>query len=215
MRAEAARRPATAASPVRARWLRRLHQWHWISAAFSLVAMLLFSVTGFTLNHAASIEGSPKVTTLRAALPDALRDRFAARPARADAPLPPEVSAWVRSQFGVSVAGKPAEWSADEVYVPLPRPGGDAWLRIQPADGEVEYELTDRGWISWLNDLHKGRHAGDAWGLFIDLFAFACVAFAATGLLILKMHAASRPATWPVASLGLVLPLLLLLLFVH
>ena len=42
----------------------------------------------------------------------------------------------------------------------------------------------------------------------------ACV-FSVTGLLILKMHAANRPSTWPMVGLGLVLPLLLALLFIH
>ena len=48
----------------------------------------------------------------------------------------------------------------DEVYLSLPRPGGDAWLRLNLADGEIEYERTDRGWLSYFNDLHKGRHTG-------------------------------------------------------
>jgi hypothetical protein len=42
------------------------------------------------------------------------------------------------------------------------RPGGDAWLRIG-AGGAAEYEITSRGAISWLNDLHKGRNTGAAW----------------------------------------------------
>ncbi|MGO4778993.1 PepSY-associated TM helix domain-containing protein, partial [Lysobacter sp. 2RAB21] len=31
-------------------WLKTLHRWHWISAAVSLIALLLFSITGITLN---------------------------------------------------------------------------------------------------------------------------------------------------------------------
>jgi hypothetical protein len=42
----------------RAFWLRQLHQWHWISSAICLVAMLVFAITGFTLNHAAQIDAS-------------------------------------------------------------------------------------------------------------------------------------------------------------
>jgi hypothetical protein len=32
---------------------------------------------------------------------------------------------------------------------------------------------------------------------------------------LLKMHAAQRGATWPLVALGLVLPLVLALLFIH
>ena len=88
-------------------------------------------------------------------------------------------------------------------------------LRIERATGALEYERTDRGWISYLNDLHKGRHTGAAWSWFIDAFSLACIVFTVTGLVILKMHAANRPSTWPMVGLGLVLPLLLAILFIH
>ena len=40
-------------------WLRTLHQWHWISSAVCLIGMLLFAITGITLNHASKIEATP------------------------------------------------------------------------------------------------------------------------------------------------------------
>jgi hypothetical protein len=200
----------------RAVWLKRFHQWHWISSAICLMAMLLFSVTGITLNHAAQIESKPQVVTRKAQLPQPLIAVLeqAASAGRDEAPLPAAVKDWAEQEFGVRLAGRSVEWSADEAYVPLPRPGGDAWLRMA-TDGEVEYEVTDRGWISWLNDLHKGRHTGAIWNWFIDLFAAACIVFCLTGFLILKMHAASRPSTWPMVGLGVVLPAVLALLFIH
>jgi hypothetical protein len=96
----------------------------------------------------------------------------------------------------------------------MPRPGGDAWLRIA-ADGAAEYEKTDRGMVSWLNDLHKGRNTGGVWSWFIDIFAGACMVFAITGFLIMKLHAANRPSTWPVIGFGMLVPILLALLFTH
>jgi hypothetical protein len=82
-------------------------------------------------------------------------------------------------------------------------------------NGDVLFEESDRGWLAYFNDLHKGRNAGAAWSWFIDAFAFATLVFASTGLLLLKMHSTHRPGTWPMVGLGLVLPLLLALLFVH
>jgi hypothetical protein len=201
----------------RAVWLRQLHQWHWISSAICLMAMLLFSITGFTLNHASQIEAKPAVTRQKAELPAPLRERlaaFAASHADARLPLPDELAAWANKSFPVDVRGVSAEWSEEDAYLPLPRPGGDAWLRIG-VDGQAEYEKTDRGWISWLNDMHKGRNAGAVWSWFIDIFAGACLIFCITGFLILKYHAANRPSTWPVIGFGIVLPIVLALLFVH
>src|SRR3546814_4906099 len=84
------------------------------------------------------------------------------------------------------------EWSSDEIYIALPKPGGDAWLAIRLADGRVEYEHTDRGWIAWLNDLHKGRNTGAIWSGFIDVFAVACLVFCLSGLFLLQLQARRR-----------------------
>ena len=204
---------AAAGAGRRASWLKTLHRWHWISSALCLVGMLLFAFTGLTLNHAGEIESRPRVVNRQAALPPALRSRLAGPDGKR--PLPPALRDWAEAQFGLALDARSAEWSGDEVYLSLPRPGGDAWLRFTRADGRAEYERTDRGWVAYLNDLHKGRNTGPAWSWFIDLFALACLVFAGTGLLILRLHAAKRPATWPVVAFGLVVPLLLALLFIH
>lgn len=201
-------------------WLRALHQWHWISSAVSLVGMLLFAVTGITLNHAGSIEAKPVVETLQVVLPSDMKVQLQAMVANARVPkkatpVPVAVSRWLRDHWSVNVDAGDVEWSAEELYVSLPRPGGDAWLRIDLQTGETEYEVTDRGWVSWLNDLHKGRHTGAAWSLFIDVLAISCLLFCITGLLILKYHAANRAGTWPLVGLGLVLPALIALLLIH
>ncbi len=202
----------------RAVWLKNLHQWHWISSALCLLGMLLFSVTGFTLNHATQIESKPAVTSKKAALPPPLREqlrRFAAAHEGAKSPLPTPARDWLAATWSVDAGGRDAEWSREEVYLPMAKAGGDAWIRIGMQDGAAEYELTDRGWISWLNDVHKGRNTGAAWSWFIDLFAAACLVFCLTGLLILKFHAVKRPLTWPVVGLGIVIPCVIALVFIH
>jgi hypothetical protein len=152
-------------------------------------------------------------------LPEGLRasleSQASARGAEKTSLLPVELRRWLAAELALEVDQRAAEWSADEIYLPMPRAGGDAWLRLSLSDGEVEYENTDRGWISYLNDLHKGRHTGVAWSWFIDVFALACLVFSITGLFILKMHAANRAATWPMVGLGLLIPTLLALLFIH
>ena len=207
----AARRPSR---KWRGWWLRQLHSWHWMSAAVSLVGMLLFAVTGITLNHAATISATPVVAERAGMLSAALLHTLAG-PHEADAPLPGPVAAAVRDAVGLEPAGKPGEWSDGDVYVALPRPGGDGWISIDRASGRITSELTTRGWISYLNDLHKGRNAGSAWGWFIDVFAAACVVFTLTGLLLLQLHAAKRRLTWPIVAAGVVAPVALIILFIH
>lgn len=196
-------------------WLRQLHQWHWISSAVCLVGMLLFTATGITLNHAARIEGTPRVDNRTAELPAPLLAQLASAPEQGDAPLPAGVAAWLGSELDLSLGRRPAEWSAEEAYVSMPSPGADAWLSIDRQTGAVEFERTARGGVSYLNDLHKGRNAGPAWGWFIDVFAIATLVFCISGLFLLHLHARQRRLTWPLVGLGLLVPLLLMLLFIH
>ena len=196
-------------------WLKQLHTWHWVSSAISLIGLLLFAITGFTLNHAAEIEGTPVVAEGSGQLPEALLPLIAPDDGPdAKKPLPPKVADWVAGRFKVKADGE-AEWSAEEVYLGLPRPGGDGWVAIDRVSGEATSEETDRGWISYLNDLHKGRNSGEAWKLFIDVFVFACVVFSLTGLFLLQLHAAKRPSTWPLVGLGLAIPAAIAIFFIH
>lgn len=194
-------------------WLGTLRQWHWISSALCLAGMLLFALTGITLNHAGQIEGKAQVSSRIEQLPHTLHDRLLEETPREG--LPADLADWLEETLGIRLAGREAEWSEGELYIGLPRPGGDAWLSLDVHSGELEYEVTDRGWIAYFNDLHKGRHTGTAWSWFIDLFAVACVIFSITGLLLLHRHAAGRPTTWPLTALGLVIPVVLALLFIH
>lgn len=198
----------------RAFWLKHLHRWHWISAATCLVGMLLFAVTGITLNHAGQIEARPQVTARTATLPAELLAQVLAAQ-QAGAAVPAAAADWIAQAIGVQVGAREPEWSDEELYVGLPRPGGDAWLTLDLGSGQLDYERTDRGFVSWLNDLHKGRNTGAAWSWFLDAFAIACMVFCATGLFLLQMHSRARPATWPMVALGVVAPLLLILLFMH
>ena len=196
-------------------WLKQLHTWHWISAAVSLTAMLLFSVTGLTLNHASTIAAEPKVTQSGGVLPPALLKTL---PPAGDStsPLPARVASAVAEGIGLNPAGFAADWSDDgEVYVAMPGPGRDAWVSIDRNSGAISAEKTERGWISYINDLHKGRNTGSAWFWFIDVFAVACLVFTLTGLVLLQLHARHRPLTWPMVGLSVAIPLVIALFFIH
>ena len=224
-----------------------MHQWHWISAAISLAGLILFAITGITLNNAALFEGQPVTTRHEITLPpevhtgltawanpaasDASRDmpqletttsaaRESASTSTPTAPkpastLPLLLENWLDQALGIRIAGRPVEVSAEEIYISLPEPGGDAWLAIDMATGELEYERIHRGIVAYLNDLHKGRHSGTVWSWFIDLIAIACVIFAITGLFLLKIHGKNRPMTWPLTGTGIVIPAAIMLFLVH
>ena len=196
-------------------WLKQLHSWHWISAAISLAGMFVFAITGITLNHASTIAAEPVVVTATAQLPGSITELLRRQATSGNAPLPEPVRAEIAQALGVDAGATPAEWSEAEVYVAVPGPGSDAWVSIDRASGAVEAERTDRGWVSFFNDLHKGRNTGTAWFWLIDVLAVACVVFTFTGLLLLQLHARHRPSTWPLVGLGTAVPLIIILFFMH
>ena len=196
----------------KARWLKQLHQWHWISSALCLISMVLFSVTGITLNHAADIDAQPVISEREAVLPPPLLETLAQTER---GPLPETVRRWLAREAEIQVDRRDAQWSADEVYLAQPRPGGDAWLAIDLGNGELIHEDTDRGWVAFFNDLHKGRNTGLGWAIFLDVFSLATIFFCLTGLWLLQIHSGKRAITWPLTGLGLIIPLIVIIFFMH
>lgn len=189
-----------------------IRQWHWISSALCLAGMLLFAITGITLNHAGDIPANIQVSTIETTVPSEVLSQLA----KEQTGVPLKLTEWLADEKDLYISAESkTEWNDDELYVSLPRPGGDAWLSLDLLSGELTYEKTERGVISYVNDLHKGRNTGKAWFWFIDLFAVACVVFCVTGLVLLYRYAGPRPTTWPVVGLGVLIPVLLIILFVH
>ncbi len=201
-------------SRVRMRVYRTTHLLHWISAAVCFAALMLFTITGITLNHASAIGSQPRVTTREASLPEGLRAELAAQTAD-DAPVPPGIADWIEREFDIRTGRAAAEWSDEELYLSAPGPGRDAWVSIDRESGAAKSESTDRGWISYFNDLHKGRNTGIAWTIFIDVVAAACLFFSLTGLILLQIQARQRRSTWPLVVGGTILVLGLMIFFVH
>lgn len=132
----------------RAFWIKQITLWHWVSSAVCLGGMLLFTVTGITLNHAGQIRAIPVVTRQEKLLTAEMLTQLQQAPREAKQPLPENVASWLNTQLGVTKPELPAEYSEEEIYISLPRPGGDGWATIDRAKGLVRYERTDRGWIS-------------------------------------------------------------------
>jgi hypothetical protein len=193
---------------------RTMHQWHWISAGVCLAALLLFSITGITLNHASAISAQPKVDKHGAQLPEPLRAQLAGVHAAADE-VPAEITDWITREFGWSTRAAVPEWSDEELYLSAPGPGRDAWVSIDRATGAATSEATDRGWVAYFNDLHKGRNTGLVWMVFIDVVAAACLFFSITGLVLLVIQAKQRKSTWPLVAGGVAIVVVLMIFFAH
>ncbi len=152
---------------------------------------------------------------ITATLPAPLLERLADFPDETTDPAPDALVRWVQTELQAEIAGRPTETAPDEIYVALKGPGADGWVTIDRASGEAVRETTTRGWVAYLNDLHKGRDTGPVWYWFIDVFAVACIVFAVTGLTLLWLHARNRASTWPLVGLGIAMPVIIALIFIH
>jgi hypothetical protein len=194
---------------------RTTHLWHWISAAVCFAALTLFTVTGITLNHASAISAEPAVTSGNAQIPQNLQ-AVLQQPGREEtASAPANIVDWAEGAFDISLRNASAEWSDEELYLSAPGPGRDAWVSIDRASGAAKYEATDRGWIAYFNDLHKGRNTGIAWTIFIDVVAIAVLFFSITGLVLLWIQARQRASTWPLVGGGVAIMAVLMIFFAH
>ena len=50
-----------------------LRQWHWISSALVLFTLLLYGISGFTLNHAQQLLGEPRMEYRDLPVPDEIK----------------------------------------------------------------------------------------------------------------------------------------------
>jgi hypothetical protein len=196
--------------------LMTIRKWHWMSSALCFVCMLLFSITGITLNHAADIEASPTTIHFKGVVPsDLLKPIAVVTDAKKSIEFTEPLLNWFEKNHHLRFANNHAEINDTELYLALPRPGGDAWLSVDTASGNFEYESTNRGWISYANDLHKGRNTGMAWVYFMDVFAIACIIFSVTGFLLLQRYADTRSQTWPLLIGGLLVPIFFMMFLIH
>ena len=131
-----------------------------------------------------------------------LFERLLAAGVAASAEPPAAIAAWAEDAFELSLRDATAEWSDEELYLSAPGPGRDAWVSIDRASGAAKFEKTDRGWLAYFNDLHKGRNTGIIWTIFIDVVAVAVLFFSLTGLVLLWIQARQRTSTWPLVGGG-------------
>lgn len=200
-----------------------LKSWHWISSAICLLATLGFAITGITLNHADVIDATPEKQIVEAALSAELmhdmlqrKTHVLAAQSQAQAVLPSTFRAWYAQQpYAEKITGKKAEWDEYEVYMGIPKPGGDSWFRVDFEEGTFYQETINRGWVSYFNDLHKGRNTSFAWVIMLDVLAVIMLIYTVTGLLLLKRYAKGRKSTWPLIIAGLVIPWLVLIVPAH
>lgn len=153
-------------------WTRTIHIYLTMAA---LALMLFFAVTGFTVNHEEWFGATtPRVRNVTGTTPagwvkgeDKLR-----------------IVEHLRSQMGVSGAMTDFETDEDKYHVVFKGPGRVCEATIARPDGKTDVEIKTFGLTGRINDLHRGRDAGEPWRWVIDASALLIVLACITGVIL-------------------------------
>jgi uncharacterized protein len=151
---------------VTARWL------HIYLSMASFTLVFFFAATGLTLNHPDWFS-SQKTVESHGVLPKTtLADKLAV------------VEAFRAHDH---VHGGVTDFRVDDaqVSVSFRAPGYTADAFIDRGTGKYDLTVVQSSFVAVMNDLHKGRDAGKAWGVLIDISAVLLVLVSLTGLILI------------------------------
>jgi hypothetical protein len=140
-----------------------------------LLVMLLFGVTGFTVNHEEWFGATlPRTTDTEGTTPRELL-------AKADAL---RIVEHVRSTWRVSGAMADYDAAGDRVSIAFKEPGQLWEVEIEKSTGHTKLHHETFNLAAFLNNLHRGRYSGPAWRWVIDVSALFIVLACATGIVL-------------------------------
>ncbi|KEF35195.1 peptidase [Deinococcus sp. RL] len=144
----------------------------------SLLAVLFFALTGITLNHPDWAFGNSQTRqeyagTLPAGWLQGGQVNWLA------------VAEELRSRHGLHGRAGDTRVDGGEASLSFKAPGYGADAFIDTATGRYTLTVDAQGAVAVLNDLHRGRDSGRAWGWLIDLSGALLALVSLTGLVIL------------------------------
>ena len=159
--------------PLRLRVHSSLRWLHIYTSMVSLLVVLFFAATGVTLNHPDWLAGE-RTEELTGTLPATWKT------AKGIDWL--VVAEHLRAAHGVhgAVADRRADDREGSLTFRAPAYSADAFIDLR--DGSYKLTVSYQGAVGVLNDLHRGRDAGNAWAWLIDVSGVFLVFLSLTGL---------------------------------
>jgi hypothetical protein len=159
---------------------RQSRLWHGYLSAFAFLALMFFSVTGLLLNHpewfkAGDARAVETTVTLGAA--DLAAARKAEDPARS-------IAGAVAARTPLLGAYQSGEILDGEAMIRLEGVKGSSDLVVDLESGKAEVTTQAVDVVTTLNELHRGKNAGAAWKLVIDLSAALVLALSLIGYVL-------------------------------
>lgn len=185
-------------------WKRRFaHLARWLHTYLSMLSfaiLLFFAVTGLTLNHAERFEGQGSTSRYQGTL-----DVSWVKTSDPKAVAQDKIVAYLRTTNGVK--GDVSDFQVEEgqCEVVFKGPGYEADASIDRDTGKYDVRVTRAGFIAVLDDLHKGRDAGNKWSTVIDFSAILMTLVSLTGLTLIFFLNKRRMLGLTIAVIGALL----------
>jgi hypothetical protein len=155
-----------------ARWGLTLHIY---LSMTGFLLVLLFAITGLTLNHDDFGLSEPRTAAFTIAIP----------PAMLAHPDERTITGYLRATIGVRSQATRYREDPDAIELTFAAPGRRTTVSISRPDGATRVEAETRGLLGKLGDLHKGQDSGRAWKWLIDVTAVLLTLSSITGIVTL------------------------------
>jgi len=202
--------PLAPAEPRYPAWKRKIAQWsRWLHIYLSMVSFAIvffFAVTGLTLNHQQWFANQQKTAQFKGRINPAWLEGNVARL---------EIVEYLRSHHGITRAVNDFRVEDGQVSVSFKGPGYEATAFIDRQAGTYDVTETKMGLAAVLNDLHKGRDSGKAWGWLIDASAAFMTFVSVSGIVLILFLQKRRFSGLMAGTAGAVLCYIIYLLWVQ
>jgi len=173
--------PARApAEPRKPGWKQSLARWaRWLHIYLSMVSfaiLFFFALTGLTLNHQDWFARQQHTAQFKGHIDPAWLQGNVAKL---------EIVEYMRSHHKISAAVNEFRVEDGQAAISFKGPGYEASVFIDRESGAYDITETRMGLAAVLNDLHKGRDSGKAWGWLIDASAVFMTFVSASGIVLL------------------------------
>ncbi len=186
-----------------ARWI------HIYLSMFSFSALLLFSITGITMNHPLWIADKQKVVMFEGELDTAWvvgSDTSSIEKS--------QIVEYLRDLYKIRARLTEFRVEENECSLSFNGPGYTAYGSINRSSGSYELMVTKAGFIAVLNDLHRGSDTGEKWSAVIDISAIFLIVISVTGFIMIFFMTKRKTKYLWVAVTGAITFTLLCLIFV-
>ncbi len=162
----------------------------------SFAVVLFFAATGLTLNHPDWFQSQQRTVLRHGVAPAALLTGEVDKLGLVELLRAREKMHGAVSDFRVEDG---------QVEISARAPGYTADVFVDRKTGKYDLTEVSSGLVAVMNDLHKGRDTGKAWGWLIDVSAVLLVLVSLSGLVLIWFVYKRRVAGLIVAGIGTLL----------